>query len=109
MDFGKTDREIMDYLMTSDFSDNFTPDESRFLLSKFRYQYRFLHAQSQQTSYKMDEKDVKIEQLTRAIEDMSNRILKLENDKQIYKDRIDKDLSIGERFFGKINFKHEDS
>ena len=106
MDFGRTDREIMDYLMTSDFSENLTPDESRFLLSKFRYQYRFIHSQMQSDLYKMDEKDLKIEQLTSTVSDLNRTISELGNTIDIYKSRIDKDLSFKERLLGKIKFNY---
>lgn len=34
------DGDILQYLMTSDFDNNLSPDELRFLLMKFRYFYR---------------------------------------------------------------------
>jgi len=38
-----TDDQILEYLMTSDFIENYKPEEFKFLLHKFRYFYRILH------------------------------------------------------------------
>jgi hypothetical protein len=38
-----TDDQILEYLMTSDFIENYKPEEYKFLLHKFRYFYRILH------------------------------------------------------------------
>lgn len=38
-----TDEEILEYLMTSEFIENYNTDEYKYLLHKFRYFYRILH------------------------------------------------------------------
>ena len=35
-----TDEEILDFLMTSDFEDSYSPEELKYLLLKWRYFYR---------------------------------------------------------------------
>ena len=42
-----TDVEILDFLMTSDFEENFSPDELKYLLLKWRYFYRILHGKNE--------------------------------------------------------------
>ena len=42
------DDEILDFLMTSDFEDDYSPSELKYLLIKWRYFYRLLHGQSDQ-------------------------------------------------------------
>ena len=38
-----TDTDILDFLMTSEFEDNYSPDELKYLLTKWRYFYRLSH------------------------------------------------------------------
>ena len=37
------DEEIMEFLMTSEFEDDYKPEELKYLLVKFRYFYRTLY------------------------------------------------------------------
>jgi hypothetical protein len=37
------DSDILDFLMTSEFEDNYSPDELKYLLTKWRYFYRLSH------------------------------------------------------------------
>ena len=37
------DDEILDFLMTSEFEDNYSPDELKYLLQKWRYFYRLFN------------------------------------------------------------------
>jgi hypothetical protein len=41
-----TERDILDYLMTSEFEEGLTPDEFKFLLFKFRNFYRITNGKS---------------------------------------------------------------
>lgn len=38
-----TDEDILDFLMTSEFEDNYSPEELKYLLTKWRYFYRLSH------------------------------------------------------------------
>jgi hypothetical protein len=38
-----TDTDILDFLMTSEFEDNYSPEELKYLLTKWRYFYRLSH------------------------------------------------------------------
>lgn len=42
-----TDEEIIDFLMTSDFEQEYKPEEYKYLLNKWRYFYRVLHGRSE--------------------------------------------------------------
>src|SRR5574343_474225 len=44
------DDEILNFLMTSDFEDNYSPGEYKFLLSKWRYFYRLLHGKNEKNN-----------------------------------------------------------
>ena len=37
------DSDILDFLMTSEFEDNYSPEELKYLLTKWRYFYRLSH------------------------------------------------------------------
>jgi hypothetical protein len=41
------EKEILDYLMTSEFNEGLTHEESRFLLMKFRNHYRMLYGKAE--------------------------------------------------------------
>lgn len=98
-----TDKDILDFLMTSDFNENLTPEESRFLLFKFRYFYRLNHSKSEglnnviidlEEKLKTTEDKLKITQF-----DLQSEIVKL---KEEYNKLINKKLTWKERLTGKI-------
>ncbi len=41
------DDEILDFLMTSDFEQEYKPEEYKYLLNKWRYFYRVLHGKNE--------------------------------------------------------------
>lgn len=44
-----TEEELLDFLMTSEFESDISPDEFRFLLSRWRYFYRVMHGRLERT------------------------------------------------------------
>ena len=44
-----TEEELLEFLMTSEFESDISPDEFRFLLSRWRYFYRVIHGSLQRT------------------------------------------------------------
>lgn len=48
------EKEILDYLMTSDFNEGLTHEESRFLLMKFRSFYRVVHGKNENLAWEVD-------------------------------------------------------
>jgi hypothetical protein len=100
-----TDEQILEYLMTSDYIENYSPEEYKFLLSKFKYFYRILHGR-----YTLDksQKDFKIEELNKTIESMSKIIEQEQIKSTQLQDKIDlstkeRKLTWKERWDGKIN------
>ena len=91
--------ELMEYLMTSEFSDGLTYDEQIYLLKSFRYYYRLQHSL-------LTNKDSEIGKLSNDIDRHKNsiNILKTELDiKQASHERFKlRKLSIMERIKGKI-------
>jgi hypothetical protein len=97
-----TDKEILEFLMTSDFQENLSPDELRFLLLKFRNYYRVSLSKndliySELEVYKKNAQSIdvfnqKIKELSDQNSNLSDKINTIMNKK----------LSIKERLFGKI-------
>ena len=103
-----TDEEILDYLMTSEFNEGLTPDEFKFLLSKFRNFFRIVSGKNDTLkvlieSSKKELQDLKYKtdnQLRTAEEQKNKAIEKYNNLKQ-------KKLTLKERFLGKIIIQNE--
>ena len=100
-----TEQDVLDYLMTSDFNDGLTQEESRFLLLKYKSLYRILHAKYEQSLSTVEEIENKLkineENLNIAKSLMNNAIKDLENEKG-------RDLTWGERFSGKKKKKENE-
>lgn len=96
------DEEMLEYLMTSDFIENYSPEEYKYLLHKFRYFYRILHG-----NYYRDKGDLQflVENLKKEMENLkkerNNDLSKLKS----LQDQIDlnknRKLSFKERIKGK--------
>jgi hypothetical protein len=101
-----TDKDILEFLMTSDFNENLTPEESRFLLFKFRYFYRLQHS-------KMDGLNNVIVDLEKKLEDtqqeFKSKVFDLQSEMVLVKEQrdkiINKKLTLIERLTGKIKIE----
>ena len=97
------DSEILNFLMTSDFDDDYKPDELKYLLTKWRYFYRILNGKLElnKTDSEFLIKKLKEDLKSKEYEIKYNRI---ENSK--LKDELNflknKKLSLKERILGKI-------
>ena len=92
------EKSILDYLMTSDFSEGLTQEEFKFLLLKYRYYYRMIYSKNQSLNYSIDEMKETIKKL-----ELSNLDLIDENKNiksELESEKIRK-LSWIERFLGK--------
>jgi hypothetical protein len=100
-----TDEQILEYLMTSDFIENYKPEEYKFLLHKFRYFYRILHGNH--TRIKSDNEFVNsqlladIESLKKQIHQEQVKSSNLQN--QVDFSKKERNLTWKERWTGKIN------
>jgi len=99
-----TDEQILEYLMTSDFIENYSPEEYKFLLSKFKYFYRILHGRY---TLEKGQKDFQIEELNKVIESMKKLIEQEQIKSAQLQDKIDlsakeRKLTWKERWDGKI-------
>ena len=98
-----TDEKILDYLMSSDYEENLSPEDLKFLLFKFKYYYRIV---SGRTNNLVAEREQVINQLILSIEqkeiELKNLIQQNYSIKLEYDMLINKKLTLKERFFGKI-------
>ncbi len=98
-----TDEEILDFLMTSEFEDSYSPEELKYLLHKWRYFYRLFNGKFER--YKTD-KEFENEQLMGQVELNNNSLTNLQvevanrdNTIELLKNRK---LTWKERWKGKI-------
>lgn len=99
-----TDEQILEYLMTSDFIENYKPEEYKFLLHKFRYFYRILHGNHTRikSDYEFSDSQLKseIESIKKQLNNEKVKSTDLQN--QIDLSKKERKLTWKERFDGKI-------
>jgi hypothetical protein len=99
-----TDDQILEYLMTSEFIENYKPEEYKFLLHKFRYFYRILHGNHTRikSDLEFESKHLKLE-----IDCLKNQFYQEQVKTTELQDKIDlstkeRNLTWKERWSGKI-------
>lgn len=104
-----SDEDLLDFLMTSDFNDNHSPEELRYLLLKWRYFYRVFNGRLERykddSNWELGRLNEKIENLIGEKIDLQIKLANKENELDFLKSRK---LSWIERIKGKINYKNED-
>lgn len=99
-----TDEQILEYLMTSDFIENYKPEEYKFLLHKFRYFYRILHGNHNRikSDNEFNELQLKLEidSLKKQLTNEQIKSADLQN--QIDLSKVERKLTWKERWSGKI-------
>lgn len=104
-----SDTDIMNYLMTSEFNEGLTPDEFRFLLYRFRYQYRLIFSKHDtlKTDFTKIESDIKVvqENHLRNTKNLTSEKEKLELK---YNQLLSRKLNWRERIKGKIILKENE-
>lgn len=95
----ESEEELINYLMTSDFSDNLSPEDLIDLLTRFRYYYRRQHGS-------INGKQHEIIKLEKKIKSCENSIIILKKELEMNEFRYEriktKKLSLKERIKGKI-------
>lgn len=104
------DDDILDFLMTSDFEGDYSPEELKYLLTKWRYFYRVLHGSHER--FKTDnEGDVRT--LKTEVENLKNQLTSTQIN-NVEKDTIidsmkKRKLTWKERFSGQIIIKTDEN
>lgn len=95
-----SENDILDYLMTSDFNEGLTQEESKFLLLKYRYFYRLIYSKNENLNMSLEEIKKEFDSIKKdnekLIEENRKVLLELESEKT-------RKLSWKERFFGQKN------
>lgn len=105
-----SDEDVLNFLMTSEFTDDYSPAELKYLLVKWRYFYRLSQGRNEQIKVKSEgdiqqlENDKEI--LNNTISQLSFRII--DKDKLINSLR-NRDLTWKERFSGKIILTNDEN
>jgi len=103
------DEEILDLLMTSEFDNNLSPKEFKFLLKKWRYFYRLQNGVLERTK---DDLTYKIDTLKNEVDGVKKENYLIMVDSAQKEDHIlqlkNRKLSFRERWTGKIIDKDED-
>ncbi len=92
------EREILDYLMTSDFNEGLTHEESRFLLMKFRAFYRVVHGKNENLTWEVDRLKESVATLKEEVKAMD---LALASEKLAHEYEAIRPLTWTERLTGK--------
>lgn len=97
------DEEILNFLMTSDFEDNYSPTELKYLLTKWRYFHRHFQGISNREKMALEGELAHTKDM---LSDKENQILNLQVDLANKQNSIDllksRKLTWKERFSGKI-------
>ncbi len=107
------DDEILDLLMTSEFENDLSPSDLKYLLKKYRYFYRVLHGKMERVSSDKEfEKNALLDEIKSLKEAVTNTQIqkaKAEDEVSILKSRISsRKLTWKERIKGKITTEDED-
>jgi hypothetical protein len=101
--------EILDFLMTSDFEEEYKPQEFKYLLYKWRFFYRILNGkfELERTNSTQEIKILseKIDSLQNTIFDLQYQVAKKDDNIHQLKNRK---LTLKERIFGKIIDTHNE-
>jgi hypothetical protein len=97
------DEDVLNFLMTSEFTDDYSPAELKYLLVKWRYFYRVSQGRNEQIKAKgegdVQQLENEKELLNNTISQLSLRVLEKDDLINSLKNR---DLTWKERFSGKI-------
>lgn len=102
------DNEILEFLMSSDLEDDFSPSEYKYLLNKWKYFYRIKESKSRREEQMLEEKIYKLENDLKLSEaKVKNLIKKNSENIDLISSLKNRKLSFKERVKGKIIIKDE--
>lgn len=104
------DEEILDFLMNSDFDGDYSPEELKYLLVKWRYFYRSIYSSMGRVK---DDSSAEVSKLNEEISLLKNQVTQLQiknlKDSEALSALKKRKLTIGERFSGKIKFDEDEN
>jgi hypothetical protein len=104
------DDEILEFLMTSEFEDDYSPTELKYLLVKWRYFYRLKQGLLERKTVDFEGKIQNLESKNKS-QEVENKNLKIQlADKQNVIDSMkNRNLTFKERWSGKIILKENEN
>jgi hypothetical protein len=104
------DDEILDFLMTSDFEDDYSPTELKYLLVKWRYFYRLQNGALERRSVDLEGKIRILEEKVNAQErEKTNLQIQLADSQNTIDSMKNRNLTFKERWSGKIILKEDEN
>ena len=102
------DEDILNFLMTSEFEGDYSPEELKYLLVKWRYFFRLFQGRNEQTKMSLEDTILKIEeQLEIKKKSEFDLQVELAKNEDLISSIKNRDLSWKERWTGKIITKDE--
>lgn len=103
------DDEILDFLMTSEFENDYKPEELKYLLFKWRYFYRILYSNKEIIKSDKISEINELKEEIKSLKIMIGDLLFRMDKKDIFIQKIkNKKLSLVERIKGKITLDKEE-
>jgi hypothetical protein len=97
------DDEILEFLMTSDFEDDYSPTELKYLLVKWRYFYRLKNGSLERISTDLEGKIQQLETKLKTEESKNlNLQIQLADSQNVIDSMKNRNLTFKERWSGKI-------
>jgi uncharacterized coiled-coil protein SlyX len=104
------DDEILEFLMTSEFEDDYSPTELKYLLVKWRYFYRLKNGDMERISVDLEGKIKNLEEKFKAQErEKTNLQIQLADSQNIIDSMKHRNLTFKERWSGKIILKENEN
>ena len=104
------DEEILDFLMTSEFEGDYSPEELKYLLIKWRYFYRLINGRLERV---LTDNEGDVKKLNSNIESLNNKINNLladsANKDNLINSMKERKLTLKERLSGKIINKENEN
>lgn len=97
------DDEILDFLMTSEFTDDYKPEELKYLIFKWRHFYRLLYSNKELIKTEKDGEINKLKDEIKSLNDSIGNLLESGSKKDMLIQNLkNRKLSFKERLYGKI-------
>lgn len=104
------DDEILEFLMTSDFEDDYSPTELKYLLVKWRYFYRLKSGSLERISIDLEGKIRELEEKVKTRErEKTNLQIQLSDSQNTIHSMKNRNLTFKERWSGKIILKENEN
>ena len=104
------DDDILEFLMTSDFEDDYSPAELKYLLVKWRYFYRLKSGSLDRVSVDLEGKIRELEEKIKAQErEKTNLQIQLADSQNVIHSMEHRNLTFKERWSGKIILKENEN